>query len=127
MNKALVFQLNSGWLLTDGNVSDSPEFHTNGIPRENAVNADLPCMTHMYIKDHVGISWYEKEFELPALPDENSLALLCFEQAIFRTEVSVNGRLAGVHEGVEDPFYFDVTELLIPGKNRITVRTRLRF
>lgn len=123
MNKALIFELSKGWLLTDGNVSDSPEFHANGIPRENAVNADLPCMTHMYIKDHVGISWYEKEFELPALPDENSLALLCFEQAIFRTEVSVNGRLAGVHAGVEDPFYFDVTGFLVPGKNRITVRT----
>ncbi|MBR4942092.1 MAG: hypothetical protein IKZ19_08860, partial [Clostridia bacterium] len=37
--------------------------------------------------------------------------------------ISVNGKIAGVHLGVEDPFYFDVTELLCAGENRITVRT----
>ena len=121
MNRLL--PLNENWLLSDGNTADSPEFHKNGIPRENAVSATLPSFTHMYIKDHVGISWYEKEFELSDLPSENEIALLCFEQAVFRTEVSVNGETVGVHLGVEDPFYFDVTSNLKLGTNRITVRT----
>ena len=118
-----ILALNDNWLLIDGNAVDTPDLHRNGIPLENAVSANLPSFVHMYVKDHVGIAWYEKTFELSSLPSENEIALLCFEQAVFRTEVSVNGELAGVHVGVEDPFCFDVTALLKEGSNRITVRT----
>ncbi|MBE5766649.1 MAG: hypothetical protein E7335_05765 [Clostridiales bacterium] len=118
-----VYALNDSWLLIDGNAADSAAFHQNGIPKGNAVKATLPCFTHMYFEDHVGISWYEKTFTLEELPDENEIANLHFEQAMFRTEVSVNGKIVGVHLGMEDPFNFDVTEHLQKGENRITVRT----
>ncbi|MBR6771959.1 MAG: hypothetical protein IKM29_01060 [Clostridia bacterium] len=123
MNNQRLITLNDSWLLIDGNTNDDPNFHINGIPAENAVITNLPAYVHMYIKNHVGIAWHEKKFELSSLPSENEIALLCFEQAVFRTEVSVNGKPAGVHVGAEDPFCFDVTGLLKQGENRITVRT----
>ncbi|MGN1451177.1 MAG: hypothetical protein ACI4XQ_03680 [Eubacteriales bacterium] len=49
------------------------------------MKADLPSFTHMYIPDHVGISWYEKTFLLSTLPEPDETALLRFEQADFRT------------------------------------------
>ncbi len=108
------------WVLTDGN--DGSICHASGIPQEKAIPVELPHFTHMTIPDHVGIAWYESKITLDELP-EDVCALLCFECAVFRTEVSVNGILAGEHIGVEDPFSFDITTLLHTGENRITVRT----
>src|SRR5258708_13133399 len=36
--------------------------------------------------------------------------------------VWINGRLAGRHEGGNSPFQFDITHLLKPGANSLTVR-----
>ena len=118
----MVLPLHEHWYIIDGNRQDSPDFHLNGIPREHAAEACVPCYTHMVIPDHVGVSWYETEFALDHLPDARERAILRFEQASFRTEVSLNGRMAGEHTGVEDPFFFDVTDLLKTGMNRLTVR-----
>lgn len=115
-------KLNNEWLIISGNDNENADYHISGIPKENTVTAQLPCFTHMYIEDHVGISWYEKCFSPDALPSDDEVALLCFEQAAFRTTVSVNGKVVGTHTGVEDPFSFDVTDILKAGENRITVR-----
>ena len=115
-------RLNKGWFLLDGNHRDGTHFHKTGIPREEAVSVELPHFTHMALEDHVGISWYERDIDLPCLPNPGQIALLWFEQADFRTEVSVNGVIVGEHIGAEDPFSFDVTHFLQKGTNRITVR-----
>ena len=116
------FKLNDNWFVISGNNNEKASYHESGILKENAVKATLPCFTHMYIEDHLGISWYEKNFVLENLPKIDEAALLCFEMAAFYTEVSVNGKIVGTHAGVEDPFYFDVTDVLQKGENRITVR-----
>jgi len=115
-------RLNKGWFLLDGNQRDGMSFHEAGIPRTEAVEVQLPHFTHMTLEDHVGISWYERDIELSCLPEPGQIALLWFEQADFRTEVSVNGKYVGEHIGAEDPFSFDVTRFLRKGTNRITVR-----
>lgn len=122
MAKKTCYNLNKDWFIISGNGMEEVDFHRTGIPTENAVKAELPCFTHMYIEDHLGLSWYEKNFLLEELSRDGELALLCFEQADFRTEVSVNGRIVGEHIGGEDPFYFDVTGALQKGQNRLTVR-----
>jgi len=116
------FKLNDNWLIISGNDDENISYHESGILKENAVSAKLPCFTHMYIEDHLGISWYEKSFVLEKMPETDEVALLCFEMAVFYTEVSVNGKIVGTHKGVEDPFCFDVTNDLQNGENRITVR-----
>ena len=122
MEKRSYYNLNKDWLIISGNGMEDVNFHTTGIPTEHAVKAELPCYTHMYIEDHLGLSWYEKTFEIEEVSREGEIALLCFEMADFRTEVSVNGQIVGEHVGGEDPFYFDVTDTLQEGKNRLTVR-----
>ncbi len=117
-----IIQLNENWMLKDGNNSDSEIWLQNGIPQTDTFFVDLPCFTHMAIEDHVGISYFEKRFALDALPDKNTDAILFFERADFRCEVSVNGTVIGVHTGAEDPFSFIVTHELLVGENRITVR-----
>ena len=117
-----IYDLNKDWLLISGNEMEDMDFHKTGIPTDGAVKAQLPCFTHMYIEDHVGLSWYEKVFEVEQASRDGELALLCFEQADFRAEVSVNGEIVGDHVGGESPFYFDVTNLLLEGNNRLTVR-----
>lgn len=81
--------LNDNWLLLDGN-GEEQNYHVIALPIQKAVTAQLPCFTHMYIEDHVGISWFEKFFTLPALPTAQEKALLCFEQTDFRAEVSLS-------------------------------------
>lgn len=120
MNK--IIRLNKNWLLKDGNNAESEIWLRNGISQTDTVLVDLPCFTHMAIEDHVGVSYFEKEFNLDALPDKNTDAILFFERADFRCEVSVNGTVVGIHIGAEDPFSFIVTRELLVGDNRITVR-----
>lgn len=109
-------KLNDNWLIISGNDDENTSYHESGILKENAVSAKLPCFTHMYIEDHLGISWYEKSFVLEKMPENDETALLCFEMAVFYTEVSVNGKIIGTHAGVEDPFYFNITDSLKKAK-----------
>jgi len=122
MENNRTYSLNENWFVLDGNDCPDAAFYSTGIPRKKAHPVTLPHFTCMSLEDHVGISWYERSFLLPALPGEGQIALLCFEQAVFRAEVSVNGIIVGTHIGAEDPFCFDITRVLLPGENRITVR-----
>src|SRR5690606_38349075 len=68
------------------------------------------------------VIWYNRTFSLPSTFKNNNV-LLHFGAVDWRSEVYVNGKLAGSHEGGYDPFYFDITELLKSGKNQeVTIR-----
>jgi hypothetical protein len=54
--------------------------------------------------------WYRRTFTAPALKGKR--LLLHFGAADWRTEVWVNGKPAGKHEGGYDPFTFDITTAL---------------
>ena len=99
-----VFSLNKNWQIISANEIDSPEFHASGIPTEIAVVGDLPAFTHMYIEDHVGISWYQKIFDAERMAENGERAILTFEYADFRAEVSMNGNVLGEHIGPEESF-----------------------
>jgi hypothetical protein len=60
------------------------------------------------------VSW-RREFVCPVLGRGRRL-LACFDAVSYRCEVSVNGRPAGSHEGMWDPFRLDVTDLVNPGE-----------
>ena len=65
--------------------------------------------------------WYRRTVTLPDTW-KGRRVLLHFGAVDYRAMVWVNGRLAGGHEGGSTPFRFDVTHLLQPGANSITVR-----
>lgn len=65
--------------------------------------------------------WYRRTFRTP----ENwagKRVLLHFGAVDYKGTVWVNGKYAGEHEGGHTPFRFDITALLGPGENTITVR-----
>lgn len=64
--------------------------------------------------------WYRRTFRLPAdWPD--GLTFLYFGAVDYRASVFVNGERAGEHTGGYSSFSFDITGLLTPGENVITV------
>jgi len=68
-----------------------------------------------------GAGWYRRELLLP-LTATAARRFLQFDGAALVTDVWVNGRLVGHHEGGYAAFRFDVSESLHAGRNVIAVR-----
>src|SRR5699024_7035348 len=64
--------------------------------------------------------WYKKEIEVDKDLSKDKL-LLHFGAVDWRTEVYVNGKKVGTHEGGFDPFTFDITDFLKRGKKQEVV------
>lgn len=71
-------------------------------------------------KDFIPAVWYRKEFTLPQ-EWAGKRVLLHFGAVDYETEVWVNGQAAGKHRGGYTPFTFEVTSLVRPGTNAVTV------
>ena len=66
--------------------------------------------------------WYSREFTVPK-DWKGRKILLNFGAVDWKTEVYVDGKLAGEHIGGYDPFSFDITSLLAKGKkHNLTVK-----
>src|SRR5579863_1595391 len=66
-------------------------------------------------------AWYRRSITVPA-DWKGRRVVLHFGAVDYRAMVWINGRLAGRHEGGNVPFEFDITPLLKPGTNTVTVR-----
>lgn len=99
---------------------NKPEQYDGKILVPFAVESALSGVGKTVGKDSV--IWYNRTFSLPSNFKNNNV-LMHFGAVDWRSEVYVNGKLAGSHEGGYDPFYFDITELLKSGKNQeVTIR-----
>lgn len=68
------------------------------------------------------VLWYQKTIDVPAIYRKGKV-LLHFGAVDWESEVYVNGKKAGSHQGGYDPFSFDITALLKKGtKQDIAVR-----
>jgi len=65
--------------------------------------------------------WYRRDTTIPA-DWKGRRVVLHFGAVDYRAIVWINGARAGQHEGGNVPFQFDITDLLKPGANNITVR-----
>jgi beta-galactosidase/beta-glucuronidase len=65
--------------------------------------------------------WYRRALTVPA-DWQRKRVLLHFGAVDYQAQVWINGRRAGEHEGGHVPFCFDITPLLQPGQNWLTVR-----
>jgi hypothetical protein len=83
--------------------------------------------TTIWTKDPAkDILWYSKTFSLDAAPPAHMRYYIRFGAVMQDCEVWFNGTEIGTHQGGEDPFEFDVTKLLQPGKlNVVAVRVSL--
>ncbi len=71
--------------------------------------------------DYMGAAWYRTTFDAPQLKD-GWRALLNFGAVDYYSEVYVNGKRVGTHEGGYTPFEFDITDAVKPGANQLVVR-----
>ncbi|MCL2863903.1 MAG: hypothetical protein FWE25_00025 [Lachnospiraceae bacterium] len=74
------------------------------------------------IGDYFGTIWYERKFNVPA-EFKGQRIFLHFEGIDYISEVWVNGKYLGFHEGMFDPFDFEVTDIVnFDGENSLLVR-----
>src|SRR2546423_1480142 len=73
------------------------------------------------LRDYMGIAWYRTRLDVPQL-EKGKRALLRFGAVDYLSEVFVNGRSVGTHEGGYTPFTIDVTDAVKAGANALVVR-----
>jgi beta-glucuronidase len=71
------------------------------------------------LRHYQGLVWYQRTFTADPKPGERQF--LRFGAANYRAHVYLNGKHVGEHEGGFTTFAFEVTGLLKPGENQITV------
>jgi len=86
---------------------------------------DKVLVPHSYSADpryrnFTGPTWYLRKFVRPSSA-AGVRTFLHFEAAFYRTQVWLNGKLLGAHEGGYTPFEFDLTGLLTE-QNQLAVR-----
>lgn len=72
------------------------------------------------IRNHTGVVWYETEFTV-AKPLLTERIVLRFGSVTHYATVYVNGQKVVEHKGGFTPFEVAINEVLVPGKNRVTV------
>lgn len=69
--------------------------------------------------------WYQREFE--CVLSESKHILLHFEGSDYITKVWVNGKYVGMHRGGYTRFFFDITDYIVAGTNRLVVKAEDSF
>jgi beta-galactosidase/beta-glucuronidase len=73
------------------------------------------------VKYYKGVAWYQKEVDLPSGWNGKNIVLF-LERPHWESTVYVNGKKAGVENSLAVAHQFDITDLLVPGKNLISIR-----
>ena len=73
------------------------------------------------VKYYKGVAWYQKEVDLPSGWKEKNI-ILFLERPHWESTVYVNGKKAGVENSLAVAHQFDITDLLVQGKNLISIR-----
>jgi hypothetical protein len=77
------------------------------------------------VKYYKGIAWYQKEFVVPETWTGKRIVLF-LERCHWESTLFVNDKKAGSQNSLSTPHEYDLTSLLIPGKNRISIRMNNR-
>jgi beta-glucuronidase len=72
-------------------------------------------------RDFLGPAWYSVDFE-PGASVPGRTTILRFASVNYIAEAWLNGGFLGAHEGGHLPFWFDVTDRLRAGPNRLVMR-----
>ncbi|MBE3087424.1 MAG: beta-galactosidase [Bacteroidetes bacterium] len=73
------------------------------------------------VKYYKGVAWYQKEVEIPS--DWNGKSIVLFlERCHWESTVFVNDKKAGSQNSLASPHEYEITDLLVPGKNLLSIR-----
>ena len=120
---AMVMSLDGEWLLaTDSqNIGREQQWYVGPVPE--AKPARVPWIIQTTFLAHRGLAWYWRDFEAPVNPHQEGRYLLRFWTVSYKSDVWLNGVYVGEHEGGEDVFVLDVTDVIKPkSSNRLAVR-----
>lgn len=116
--------LNGTWLfaLDPMKVGENIGWSNTAFPDKTLDKVTVP---HCYTVDkryfsHTGTAWYFKNFDAAILP-KGYRAFVKFDAVFYKTNIWLNGKKVGTHEGGYTPFEIDVTEQL-KQKNVLTVQ-----
>jgi hypothetical protein len=73
------------------------------------------------VKYYKGAAWYQKEIEIPA-EWKGKRIVLFLERCHWESTVYVNDAKAGTQNSLATPHEYDITDLTVPGKNKISIR-----
>jgi hypothetical protein len=73
------------------------------------------------VKYYKGVAWYQKEVEIPEGWNGDRI-ILFLERCHWESTLFVNGKKAGTQNSLSTPHQYEITDLLIPGKNLLSIR-----
>jgi hypothetical protein len=73
------------------------------------------------VKYYKGVAWYQKEIELPG-NWKGKRIFLSLERCHWESTLFVNDKKAGTQNSLATPHGYDITDLLNPGKNLLSLR-----
>ena len=77
-------------------------------------------------KYYKGAAWYQKQVDIPSDWEDRRI-ILFLERPHWETTVFVDDKKAGVKNSLSTPHEYDLTELLTPGKHKLTIRVDNRM
>ena len=117
--------LNGAWkyILDENDQGRSKELYKGTTDFINWKNMDLPNNWYLTeVGDYFGVIWFQKYFSSAEI-DPAKRAFLRFQGVDYYADVWLNEEYLGFHEGMFNPFEFDVTDKLKPdGENLLVVR-----
>lgn len=72
------------------------------------------------LKYYEGDVWYQRDFTITRKPEQRQF--LYFAGVSYEAAVWINGKEVGRHEGGFTPFQFDISSLLVDGRNDLVVK-----
>jgi hypothetical protein len=73
------------------------------------------------VKYYKGVAWYQKEVDIPSGWDGKNITLF-LERPHWESTVFINGKKAGRENSLASAHQYDITSLLLRGKNLISIR-----
>ncbi|MCF8240348.1 MAG: hypothetical protein K9J16_03105 [Melioribacteraceae bacterium] len=91
---------------------------------KNWAEVNVPGSWHLYsdeLLDYQGIGWFKKVFTIDEI-DQTKRFIIKFDAVDYLSELFINKKFAGKHEGGYTPFWFDITEFIDEGSNELLLR-----
>jgi len=77
-------------------------------------------------KHYLGVAWYQKEINIPANWERKYITLF-LERCHWETQVWINNKKVGMNNNLATPHFYNLTEFVKPGNNKITIRVDNRI
>lgn len=116
-----VIPLSGPWKFKPGDLK-SPVIGITKNDTEQWSNIHVPANWYLEGYDISGIAWYSKHFTVSGQYSHKHFTLK-FAGVDYTTEVWLNGKYIGFHEGYFQPFSFDISQAIVFGKeNQLLVK-----